>query len=132
MADNTTASLDKLTCTEYVDFGKCQDRFGRFARSKDDFNYLEHKRKVFRRDENRDFRLVQNLTMGEADFNRFKRSWNQLVIAAENFGREENLSPVLIPTMSKDMDEQFKLARKMIDVVDQANEKIGLLLRHNV
>ena len=26
----TTASLDKLTCTDYVDFGKCQDRFGRF------------------------------------------------------------------------------------------------------
>ena len=24
----TTASLDKLTCTDYVDFGKCQDRFG--------------------------------------------------------------------------------------------------------
>ena len=30
MAYNTTASLDKLTCTDYVDFGKCQDRFRRF------------------------------------------------------------------------------------------------------
>ena len=30
MAYNTTALLDKLTCTDYVDFGKCQDRFGRF------------------------------------------------------------------------------------------------------
>ena len=29
-AHNTTASLDKLTCSNYVDFGKCQDRFGRF------------------------------------------------------------------------------------------------------
>ena len=28
MAYNTTASLDKLTCNVYVDFGKCQDRFG--------------------------------------------------------------------------------------------------------
>ena len=28
MVYNTTASLDKLTCTDYVDFGKCQDRFG--------------------------------------------------------------------------------------------------------
>ena len=31
MAYNTTASLDKLTRTNYVDFGKCQDRFGRFS-----------------------------------------------------------------------------------------------------
>ena len=30
MAYNTTASLDKLTCTNYMDFGNCQDRFGRF------------------------------------------------------------------------------------------------------
>ena len=29
MAYNTTASLDNLTCTDYVDFGQCQDRFGR-------------------------------------------------------------------------------------------------------
>ena len=28
MAHNTTASLDKLTRTDYGDFGKCQDRFG--------------------------------------------------------------------------------------------------------
>ena len=28
MAYNTTASLDKLTCTDYVDFVKGQDRFG--------------------------------------------------------------------------------------------------------
>ena len=31
MAHNTTSSLDKLTSTDYVDFGKCQDRFGRFS-----------------------------------------------------------------------------------------------------
>ena len=30
IAYKTTASLDKLTCTDYVDFGKSQDRFGRF------------------------------------------------------------------------------------------------------
>ena len=28
---NTTASLDKLTCTDYVDFVKCQDRFGQLS-----------------------------------------------------------------------------------------------------
>ena len=26
-AHDTTASLDNLTCTDYVDFSKCQDRF---------------------------------------------------------------------------------------------------------
>ena len=30
IAYNTTASLDKLTCADYVDFGKCRDRFGLF------------------------------------------------------------------------------------------------------
>ena len=36
MAYNTTASLDKLTCTDSVDFGKCQGRFGRFSWSNKD------------------------------------------------------------------------------------------------
>ena len=31
MAYNTLATLDKLACTDYVDFGKCQDRFGRIS-----------------------------------------------------------------------------------------------------
>ena len=43
MADNTTENLDELTCTDYVDFGKCQDRFGRFSGSKNDSENLENK-----------------------------------------------------------------------------------------
>ena len=133
MAYNTTASLDKLTCTDYVDFGKCQDRFGRFSWSKNDSNYFDVKLKVFRKDDKKEFRLVQKLTMGEADFNQFMRLRNQLVNAAENFAREENLTPVLIPTMSRDMDEQLKLAHKVVDVVDRTNRKIRVtLLRYNV
>ena len=31
MAHNTTASLDKLTCTNYVDFDKCPDRLGQLS-----------------------------------------------------------------------------------------------------
>ena len=34
---------------------------------------------------------------------------------------EESLTAVLIPTMFKDMDEQLKLAHKVVDVVDRAN-----------
>ena len=124
MAYNTTASLDKLTCTDYVDFGRCKDIFRQFSWSKNDSNNLDVKLKVFGKDGNKKFRLVQNLTMGEADFNQFMRLRNQLVNAAENFAREENLTPVLIPTKSKDMDEQLKLAHKLIDVVDRANRKI--------
>ena len=70
------------------------------------------KLKVFRKNDKKEFRLTQNLTMGEADFNQFMRLRNQLVNAAKNFAREENFTPVLIPTMSKDMDEQLKLAHK--------------------
>ena len=133
MAYNTIASLNKLTCTDYVDFGKCQDRFGQFCRSKNDSNYLNVKLKVFRKDDKKEFRLVQNLTMGEADFNQFVRLRNQQVNAAEKFAREKNLTPVLIPTMSKVMDEQLKLAHKVIDVVDRANRKICVfLLRYTV
>ena len=70
MAYNTTETLDKLACTNYVDFGKSQDRFGRFSWSKNDSNYLDNKLKVFKReDKNAEFCLRQNLSMGEADFN---------------------------------------------------------------
>ena len=76
MAYNTTASLDKLTCTDYVDFGNCQDRFGQFSWSKNDSNYLDVKLKVFRKDDKIEFRLVQNLIMGEANFYQFMRLRN--------------------------------------------------------
>ena len=133
MTYNTTASLYKLTCTDYVDFGKCQDRFGQFFWSKNDSSYLGVKLKVFKKDDNKVFRLVPNLTMGEADFNQFVRLRNQLVNEAENFAREGDLTPVLIPTMSKEMDEQLKLAHKVVDVVDRANRKFSMtLLRYNV
>ena len=98
-----------------------------------DSNYLDVKLKVFRKDDKKEFRLVQSLTMGEADFNQFMRLRNQLVNAAENFAREENLTPVLIPTISNDMDEQPKRAHKLVVVVDRANRKICVtLLRYNV
>ena len=117
MTYNNTASLDKSTCTDYVDFGKCQERFGQFFWSKNDSNYLDVKLKVFRKDDKKEFRLVQHLTMGEAYFKQFMRLKYQLVNAAKNFAREENLIPVLILTMSRDMDEQLKLAHKVVEVV---------------
>ena len=129
MAYNTTAFLDKLACTDYVDFGKSQDRFGQFFWSKNDSNYLDIKLKVFQReDKHGKFRLGQNLSMGEADFNQFIRQRNQLVVAADNFLREQNLSPVLQSTLSKDMEEQLKLVHKVIDGVDCPNSRIYVTL----
>ena len=124
MAHNTTASLDKLNFTEYVDFGKSQDRFGQFPWSNNDFSYLDVKLKVFKKDDNKKFRLVQNVTMGngKADFNQFMRFTSQLLIGAVDM-LEKNLSPVLITTLSKDMDEQLNLAHKVVDVGTEKRER---------
>ena len=71
--------------------------------------------------------------MGEADFNQFIRQRNQLVLAADNFLREQILSPVLQSTLSKDLEEQLKLVHKVIDVVDGPKRRICVtLLRYNV
>ena len=66
--------------------------------------------------------------MGEADFNQFIRQRNQLVVAADTFLREENLSPVFQSRLCKDMEEQLKLVRKVIGVVDRPNRKICVTL----
>ena len=108
-----------------MDFGNSQDRFRRFSWTENDSNYLDNKLKVFKtEDKNAKFRLTQNFTMGEADFNQFVRQRNQVVVAADNFLREQNLSPVLQSTLSKDMEEQLKLVQKVIDVVDRPNRRI--------
>ena len=86
-----------------------------------------------REDTNAEFRLRQNFSMGEADFNQFIRQRNQLVVPVDNFLREQNLSPVLQSTLSKDMEEQLKLVQKVNDVVDRPNRRICVtLLRYKV
>ena len=53
---------------------------------------LGEKNKAFKReDTDAEFRLRQNFSMGEADFNQFIPQRNQLVVAADNFCREQNL-----------------------------------------
>ena len=83
------------------DFGECQDRFGRISWSKNSFNYLDVNLKVFKRDENKDFRLAQNLTMGEAVFIRFIRLRSQLIVAVRDFSNEENLPHVQVKLLAK-------------------------------
>ena len=133
VAYNTTASLDKVACTDYVDFGKCQDRFGRISWSKNSFDHMDVKLKVFKRDENKQFRLPQNLRIGEADVKQFIRLRNQLVVAVRDCSKEENLPPVLVKLLAKDMGEQLKLTHKLVEVVDRPHRKICVtMLRYNV
>ena len=117
-----------------MDFGKSLERFQRFSWTKNESDYLDIKLKVFKReDKNAEFRLRQNPSLGEADFNQLIRQRNQLVVAADNFLREQNLTPVLQTTLSKDMEERLKLVHKVIDVVDRPNRRISVtLLRYKV
>ena len=50
MESAKNATLDKALCTDFVDFGKHQDRFERFSWTKNEKNYLEKHFKVFKID----------------------------------------------------------------------------------
>ena len=128
MAYNTTDSLHKLNCSDNADIGNCQDRSERLSWSKKDFNCVNLKQIVFKEDDGKEFQLVRSLAIQESDFKQFLRLRNQLAFAAENIGREENSSLVVIPTTSKDMDEQLKLSHKVVDIVDRANRKTCVTL----
>ena len=57
-------------------------------------------------------------------------SWS---MQQNNMLEDKILTPVPIPTMYRDMDEQLKLTHKVVDVVDRTNRKICVtLLRYNV
>ena len=107
--------------------------FGDVFWSRVDSNYWDRKLKVFKKDENQEFSVVQNLTTGETDFIYFVRSRIQLNFAVEKLASEEILSPVVIPTLSKHMEEQPKVAHKVVDDVDRTKKKICVtLLRYGV
>ena len=89
----------------------------KYSWSKNDSNYFDVKHKVFKK-MTKKIPDWWKILLGEADFNQIMRMRNHVVIAAENHGREDNLSRMLIPTMSKYMDENFKLAHEVVDVVD--------------
>ena len=103
-----------------------------FCLVQNDSDYLNIKLEVLTKNENTDFRLVRNFSMGEAVFNQFMQLRNQLVFAAEHFGRDQTPSTIQITTMSKDIKEQLNLVHKMVDVVDHPCRKVyAPLLRYN-
>ena len=71
--------------------------------------------------------------MGNADFKQFIRLRNQQVVAIRDFSKEENLLPVQVKLLAKDMEEQLKLTHKVVEVVDRPHRKICVtMLRYNV
>ena len=114
IAYNTTAFLDNLPCTNYVVFGEMPGQIWTTFLVQKWFQLLACKTQSFQKRWQQKFRLVQNLTTGEAEFKQFMRLTNQLVNAAENIGRGENLFQVLIPTRFKNMDEQPKLVTRWL------------------
>ena len=133
LAYKTTISLDKLTCIDHVDYGKCRERVVKFSWFTQDSNYLDVKLKASKKDDNKEHRLRQSPTMGEANSNQFMQMMYHLCIAAEISAKEENVSPVVIPSLSKDIEEQFKLDHKVVDVMDPAIREICVtLLRYSV
>ena len=107
-----------------MEIDKCQDRFGRMFWSKSSFDYSDLKLKVFKKDGNKEFQLVQNLTMVETDINRLIRLGNLLVVAVRDFSREETVPLVRVKLLAKNTEEQFKLTQKVVEIVDQPHRKI--------
>ena len=66
--------------------------------------------------------------MEETVSNQLMQLRNKLVSATKIFARMMNLSLVLIPTLSRDMGEQFKLAQMVFDVVDRDKRKVCVTL----
>ena len=71
--------------------------------------------------------------MGEADFNQFFRLRYQLVVAVRDFIKREDLRPVQLNLLAKDMEEQLKLTHKVVEVVDRPHRRICMtMLRYIV
>ena len=59
-----------------------------------------------------------NLTVGEAVFKQFIRLRIQLIVAVTAFSKEENLAPVQVKLLVKDMEQQLLLTHKVVESVD--------------
>ena len=105
-------------------FWKMSTQIWATFRSKNDSIYLDVKLKVSRKDDNKELRLAKNLTMRDSEFNQFMQLRIQLVIAAQNFRGEQNLSPKQIKLLFKDLSKQLKLAHRVVEFVDRPNKKI--------
>ena len=73
MASNTTASINKLSCTNYVDSGKLNDRFGIFPGLKTTPTSIILEINVVKEIANEDYRLVENTTILQKSTKKYLR-----------------------------------------------------------
>ena len=96
---------------------------------KKDSNYLHVKPKVSRRDGNRVFRSVQNITMEEAQFNEFKRLRNYSL-------QQKNLRKLVRIVQTNNVQKHGwtnQTGSKVVDVVARPNGTNCVTLQgHNV
>ena len=71
MADNTTASLERPSC-QFCIIWWVSGQIWTILWFEIDFSFLEVEIKVFKKDDNKDFRLLKNLTKGDTNFKQFK------------------------------------------------------------
>ena len=77
---------------------------------------------------NRVFSLAQSLSKMETSFNWSLGLQNQTTVRVKNFSIAEFLSPMQIPQLSKDEDEQVKMVHKGDHVMGLPNTKIAVYL----
>ena len=126
MIFNIPSALDKTSCTDYVDFGKNADRFGRISWSqieKDNQKYLDIQLKVFRKDDKGDFRRHQQINLGVFDFKQLLCLRNPIAQVVREFSTDETLKKVVTSPLSKNLDEQLKHVQKAIKIVDRPKRK---------
>ena len=90
---NMTAALDKLICTNFVEFGKKEDRFVRFSwfqLERYDNKYLENQLKVLRRDDKAEVCKHQQINSTESDFKQLLELRNPIVVATADFSGEKS------------------------------------------
>ena len=85
------SALDKTCCTDYVDFGKNADQFGRISSSqiKDNQKYLDIQLKVFRKNDKGDFCRHQQIKLGIFDSIQLLCLRNPVVQAVRDFFTDE-------------------------------------------
>ena len=118
------STLDKSLCTDFVD----KDRFGRFLWTKNEKNYLEIHFKIFKKAIANEFKRYQCVSLGQYDFKQFLRLRDQLIVAADNFTKEENLPNIKDVGLSSDIGEQLKHVHKVIEIAEGAKFKVCVTL----
>ena len=128
MESAMNATLSKSLSTDFVDFGKHQDKFRLFSWSKNEKNYLEVRFRALRKNIANEFKRYQCVSLRRYDFKHFLRLGNQLISAADNFTEEENLPYINVVGLSRDIEEQLEHVHKVFEIAEGAKRKVCVTL----